>query len=151
MAPQSAQSGQAKGVTMARSVQSIHAVTAATLALGLVFGVGLSPAAAQGQLSQRQIMQMLGPMMQDEDFNDELNDFAEEHNLDPDMLRAMVAKQMAGKRRGGMSQRQIMQMLGPMMQDEDFDDKLNDFAEEHNLDPDMLRAMVAKQKARMRR
>jgi hypothetical protein len=38
-----------------------------------------------------------------------------------------------------------------MMQDEDFDDELNEFAEEHNLDPDMLRAMIARQKARMRR
>ena len=84
---------------MARSVQSIHAVTAATLAIGLAFAVGLSPTDAQGQMSQRQIMQMLGPMMQDENFDDELNDFAEEHNLDPDMLRALVAKQKARMQR----------------------------------------------------
>jgi hypothetical protein len=90
-------------------------------------------------------MKMLGPMMQDENFNEELEDFAAEHNLDPKMLRAMVAKQR-GRKSGRMSQRQIMQMLGPMMQDENFNEELEDFADEHNLDPDMLRAMMAKQK-----
>jgi len=50
---------------------------------------------------------MLGPMMQDEDFNEELEDFADEHDLDPNMLRAMLAKQM-GKR--GMSKQLRKQM-----------------------------------------
>jgi hypothetical protein len=50
---------------------------------------------------------MLGPMMQDENFNEELEDFAEEHDLDPKMLRAMLAKQM-GKR--GMSKQLRKQM-----------------------------------------
>jgi len=90
-------------------------------------------------------MKMLGPMMQDENFNEELDDFAAEHNLDPNMLRAMVAKQR-GRKSGRMSQRQIMKMLGPMMQDENFNEELEDFADEHNLDPNMLRAMMAKHK-----
>ncbi len=129
-------------------VQLRHAATvaAAALSLALASFALASPAAAQtGGMSQRQIMKVLGPMMQDSDFNEKLEDFAEEHNLDPNMLRAMVAKQK-GRQGGKMSQRQIMQMLGPMMQDSDFNEKLEDFADEHNLDPDMLRAMVAKQK-----
>jgi ribosomal protein S6 len=129
-------------------VQLHHAATVAAVAVALAVApfVLLSPAAAQtGGMSQRQIMKMLGPMMQDENFNEELEDFASEHNLDPNMLRAMVAKQM-GRKSGRLSQRQIMQMLGPMMQDENFNEELENFADEHNLDPDMLRAMVAKQK-----
>ena len=138
---------------MVRSKQSFHvqlrhATTVAAAALSLAFTsfAFVGPAAAQtGGMSQRQIMKMLGPMMQDENFNEELEDFAAEHNLDPKMLRAMVAKQR-GRKSGRMSQRQIMQMLGPMMQDENFNEELEDFADEHNLDPDMLRAMMAKQK-----
>jgi hypothetical protein len=52
-------------------------------------------------------MQILGPMMQDENFNEELEDFADEHNLDPDMLRAMMAKQ---KGMGGMTKQLQQQM-----------------------------------------
>jgi ribosomal protein S6 len=137
---------------MVRSKQSFHVqlrhatVAAAALSLAFTSFVLVEPAAAQtGGMSQRQIMKMLGPMMQDENFNEELEDFAAEHNLDPNMLRSMVAKQR-GRKSGRMSQRQIMQMLGPMMQDENFNEELEDFADEHNLDPDMLRAMMAKQK-----
>ena len=92
---------------MVRVIQSRHAaaVAAAALSLGLAsFGLAW-PAAAQGNgMSQRQIMQMLGPMMQDENFDEELNDFAEEHNLDPKMLKAMIAKQ-TGQR--GASKKQL--------------------------------------------
>ncbi len=140
---------------MFRSRQSFHVqlrhaviVVAAALSLAVASFALAWPAAAQtGGMSQRQIMKMLGPMMQDPDFNEKLEDFADEHNLDPNMLRAMVAKQM-GRKSGRMSQRQIMKMLGPMMQDPDFNEKLEDFADEHNLDPNMLRAMVAKQMGR---
>jgi siroheme synthase (precorrin-2 oxidase/ferrochelatase) len=92
---------------MIRLMPSCHAATvaAAGLALALASFALVTPAAAQ--MSQRQIMQMLGPMMQDENFNEELEDFAEEHDLDPNMLRAMVAKQM-GKR--GMSKQLQKQM-----------------------------------------
>jgi hypothetical protein len=95
---------------MIRLMPSCHAATvaAAGLALALASFALTWPAAAQGGgMSQRQIMQMLGPMMQDENFNEELEDFAEEHNLDPNMLRAMMAKQM-GKR--GMSKQLQKQM-----------------------------------------
>jgi hypothetical protein len=137
---------------MFRSIQLFHVqlrhaavVAAAALALALASFALASPAAAQtGRMSQRQIMSVLGPMMQDPDFNEKLEEFADEHDLDPDMLRALVAKQR-GMTSGRMSQRQIMQMLGPMMQDPDFNEKLEEFADEHDLDPDMLRAMVAKQ------
>ena len=89
------------------SMPSCHAATvaAAGLALALASFALVTPAAAQ--MSQRQIMQMLGPMMQDENFNEELEDFAEEHDLDSNMLRAMMAKQM-GKR--GMSKQLQKQM-----------------------------------------
>ncbi len=92
---------------MIRLMPSCHAATvaAAGLALALASFALVTPAAAQ--MSQRQIMQMLGPMMQDENFNEELEDFAEEHDLDPNMLRAMMAKQM-GKR--GMSKQLQKQM-----------------------------------------
>jgi ribosomal protein S6 len=129
-------------------VQLRHAAIVAAAASSLAvasFALAWPAAAQTGSMSQRQIMKMLGPMMQDANFDEELEDFAEEHNLDPNMLRAMVAKQM-GRKSGRMSQRQIMKMLGPMMQDPDFNEKLEDFADEHNLDPNVLRAMVAKQK-----
>jgi hypothetical protein len=132
---------------MVRFRPSRHAaiIAAAALSLAIASFALAWPAAAQGGgMSERQIMQMLGPMMQDENFNEELEDFAAEHDLDPNMLRAMVAKQK-GKKSGKMSQRQIMKVLGPMMQDEDFNEKLDDFAAENNLDPNMLRAMMAKQ------
>jgi siroheme synthase (precorrin-2 oxidase/ferrochelatase) len=92
---------------MIRLMPSCHAATvaAAGLALALASFALVTPAAAQ--MSQRQIMQMLGPMMQGENFNEELEDFAEEHDLDPNMLRAMMAKQM-GKR--GMSKQLQKQM-----------------------------------------
>ena len=95
---------------MVRLMPSCHAATVAAAGLALAFtSFALSwPAAAQGGgMSQRQIMQMLGPMTQDENFNEELEDFAEEHDLDPNMLRAMMAKQM-GKR--GMSKQLRKQM-----------------------------------------
>ena len=95
---------------MVRLMPSRHAATVAAAGLALAFtSFALAwPAAAQGGgMSQRQIMQMLGPMMQDENFNEELEDFAEEHDLDPNMLRAMMAKQM-GKR--GMSKQLQKQM-----------------------------------------
>jgi uncharacterized protein YneF (UPF0154 family) len=131
-------------------LQLRHAATVAAAALLFVLTsfVPLGPAAAQtGGMSQRQIMKTLGPMMQDEDFNEKLEEFAEEHNLDPDMLRAMIARQKSGKG-GKLSQRQIIRTLRPMMQDEDFNEKLEEFAEEHDLYPDMLRAMMAKQGGR---
>jgi hypothetical protein len=99
-----------RGSAMIRLLPSCHAAAVAAAGLALAFAsFALAwPAAAQsGGMSQRQIMQMLGPMMQDENFNEELEDFAEEHNLDPNMLRAMMAKQM-GKR--GMSKQQQKQM-----------------------------------------
>jgi siroheme synthase (precorrin-2 oxidase/ferrochelatase) len=92
---------------MIRLMPSCHAATVAAAGLALVFASFTLSWPAAAQMSQRQIMQMLGPMMQDENFNEELEDFAEEHNLDPNVLRAMMAKQM-GKR--GMSKQQQKQM-----------------------------------------
>jgi siroheme synthase (precorrin-2 oxidase/ferrochelatase) len=92
---------------MIRLMPSCHAATVAAASLALAFASFALTWPAAAQMSQRQIMQMLGPMMQDENFNEELEDFAEEHNLDPNMLRAMMAKQM-GKR--GMSKQLQKQM-----------------------------------------
>ena len=90
---------------MARLVASRHAAVL-TAALSLSFAPWLvGPAAAQRGMSERQIMQMLGPMMNDEDFNDKLEEFADEHDLDPNLLRAMIARQKAG----GMSKQQLRQ------------------------------------------
>jgi hypothetical protein len=72
-------------------------------------GVGVMPAAAQ-KMSERQIMKILEPMMQSEDFNEQLEDFAEEHDLDPNMLRALVAKRgRGGKKMLNQMQQQQMQ------------------------------------------
>lgn len=92
---------------MVRMMPSCRAAILAAAALSLAFASFALSWPAAAQMSQRQIMQMLGPMMQDEDFNEQLEDFAEEHNLDPNMLRAMMAKQM-GKR--GMSKQLQKQM-----------------------------------------
>jgi siroheme synthase (precorrin-2 oxidase/ferrochelatase) len=92
---------------MVRLMPSCHAATVVAAGLALVFASFPLVWPAAAQMSQRQIMQMLGPMMQDENFNEELEEFAEEHNLDPNMLRAMMAKQM-GKR--GMSKQLQKQM-----------------------------------------
>jgi siroheme synthase (precorrin-2 oxidase/ferrochelatase) len=92
---------------MVRLMPSCRAAILAAAALSLACASFALSWPAAAQMSQRQIMQMLGPMMQDEDFNEELEDFAEEHNLDPNMLRAMMAKQM-GKR--GMSKQLRKQM-----------------------------------------
>jgi hypothetical protein len=71
-------------------------ILAATLALALAPWLA-APAAAQ--MSERAILQALTPMMNDPDFDEKLEDFAEEHDLDPNMLRALVAAQKA--RTGG--------------------------------------------------
>jgi hypothetical protein len=78
----------------------------AMLAAALSLVVTLPPATAAAQMSERQIMQTLGPMMNDEDFNEKLEDFADEHDLDPNMLKAMIAQQ----KRRGMSKQQLRQM-----------------------------------------
>jgi spermidine/putrescine-binding protein len=79
---------------------------AAMLAAALSLAVVLPAAPAAAQMSERQIMQVLGPMMNDEDFNEKLEDFADEHDLDPNMLKAMVARQ----KQRGMSKQQLGQM-----------------------------------------
>jgi ABC-type sugar transport system substrate-binding protein len=92
--------------------QSCHAATVAAAALALAFASFALATPAAAQMSERQMMKMLGPMMQDENFNEELNDFAEEHDLDPNMLRAMLAK------KGGMSKKQLRQMQQQQQQQE---------------------------------
>jgi len=101
---------------MALLVASRHAAIL-TAALSLSFASSLvGPAAAQRGMSDRQIMQMLGPMMNDADFNDKLEDFANEYGLDPNLLRAMIARQKAR----GMSKQQLRQQQ--QMQGEKPDD-----------------------------
>ena len=89
----------------------------------LVIAAVLSPAfismaAAQQGMSQRQIMQILGPMMQDEDFDEKLTEFAEEHDMDPNKLRAMMARQQGMRGGKGMQQMQQQQMQQQMPGDD---------------------------------
>jgi hypothetical protein len=89
-----------------RSAALCHCALAAALALA---GTFVSPASAQ--MSERQIMKMLGPMMQDPNFNEELEEFADENNLDPNMLRALMASRGKGgtKMLKQMQQQQMQQ------------------------------------------
>lgn len=52
----------------------------------------------------------------------------------------------AGPAGAQMSERAILQALTPMMNDPDFDEKLEDFADDHDLDPAMVRALMARQR-----
>lgn len=51
------------------------------------------------QLDPRMMRQLQG-MMGDPDFNEKINDFAEEHDMDPNQLKAMLAKQQGMRAKG---------------------------------------------------
>jgi siroheme synthase (precorrin-2 oxidase/ferrochelatase) len=100
---------------MVRLMPSCRVAIIAAAALSLAFASFALTWPAAAQMSQRQMMQMLGPMMQDENFDEELEDFAEEHNLDPNMLRAMLAKQMG---KSGMKQLRKQQQMQQQQEQE---------------------------------
>jgi hypothetical protein len=92
-----------------------RAALAASLLLATVALALAGPAAAQS-MSQRQMMQLLAPMMQDPNFDSELNQFAAEHNLDPNMLKALIAKKMGPRARKQLRQMQKMQQQQQQLQ-----------------------------------
>jgi lipoprotein-anchoring transpeptidase ErfK/SrfK len=101
--------------TRLRSAALCHCALAVAAVL-LLAGSVVTPAAAQ--MSERQIMQKLGPMMQSEDFNEQLEEFAEENDLDPNMLRALVAKRGKGGKKmlNQMQPQQMQQQQMPQQQ-----------------------------------